>query len=303
MSHHHLRRFVLAAATGILLVISTNGKALPATPNASTGTPPSLLSLAPDPTSVALRTQTSLQSWEPPPPPPPSRCWSADPNQYWQVDDNMRPTVPITFNCNGFTVASFTYHGVDRYVTREPQNPNPSSEIIDIADALVPQISPPQRLAATRIHLITYASWALDMPTGTEIGSVVLHFRTGSPQTLPLQVGVNTAEWSYDRSEAQGCLQHNKLLTRLAYSWQTSQDSQYSYMAHNYYSFLDLDGRELVSIELQANPNAYLLEVDDGSTCSTPGKYNVGITAVTLQGDLVVPIHDTTWGRMKSFYR
>jgi hypothetical protein len=286
----HLRSLLPATAVCVLVVLSSAS-------SAETSRGP--LSLVPDPTDVALRTEAFPQSWEPPPPPPTPRCFSPDYDQYWQVDDNQASsTVPVTFACNGYLVAPFTYHGVDRFVTREPSNPNPSSEVIQLVGLL------PARLCASRIHLITYASWALDMPTGTEVGRVILHFVTGLPQALPLQVGMNTAEWSYDRPEAQGCLQqHAKIPARVAFSWETSQDSDSSYMAHNYYSYLDLDGRELASVELQVSTSAYLQEVNGGSPCWTPEKYNVGITAITVQGEVGTAAHSSSWGRIKVLYR
>jgi hypothetical protein len=189
--------------------------------------------------------------------------------------------------------------GVDLYVTREPSDPNPVPKVVYLDYYSIPWCGMPYRA-----HVLTYVSWGLDLPHGTQVGTLVFDFAYAPALELPLVVGHNTAEWSYDRPEAAPCLLPNsKIRDREAFNWPTNQDSDSTYTAHNYYCAVDLPGNDiLISIELRANPSA--TEVANGAPCSTPNKYNVGLSGVTLEGNPgATPATSTSWGRIKSLYR
>jgi hypothetical protein len=204
-------------------------------------------------------------------------------------------SVPIAFQG-----VPFQYHGVDRWVTVEPKAPNPPPEIIDLSAFS-------SDVVIYRVHVITYASWALDLPNGSRVGTLTVHFGDGEQDAVfPLVVGENTAEWSYDRLEAQRCLAHSKLPGLEAFSWTTTQDSNDPYEAHNYYGTFESIG----PYGARWSPRYAMLSVEPGLTeaavaapCATPGKYNVGITAITLEGYFVDAVAPATWGSVKTRFR
>jgi formylglycine-generating enzyme required for sulfatase activity len=191
---------------------------------------------------------------------------------FHSLNDGTHDTIPLTFN-----EVSFTYHGIDTYVTREPTNPTPAPVFVSGAFF-------PAGLVVTKVHLITYASWALDLPDGTEVGKVILHYSGCAPAyAIPLVIGQTTAEWAYDRPDAQGCLAHSKIRSREARNF-PAPEAPALYTGHEYYSSWPVSPGVLQSIEIQVNWNAYSSEKNRGADCWTPEKYNFGVSAVTLEG-------------------
>lgn len=216
---------------------------------------------------------------------------------YWPLNETGSTTSYVhAVAPGGIPVIPFIHQGVDRWITRDASNQFPAPEIVTIS-------ATPDHYV-TAIHLTTYASWALDLLNGAEVGQVVVHFFNGAPDVvLPLVIGVNTAEWSYDRPEAVDCLAHSKIRDLESYSFLTTRDSQGSYYGHNYYTSVAFEGGYPSSMELRINPYAYQSEVQGGTTCGTYGKFNVGVNGVTLEGWASTPAKRPTWGSLKSLYR
>ncbi len=136
-----------------------------------------------------------------------------------------------------------------------------------------------------RIHIIESASYADNVPDGVTVGHINVHYADCSSDTLDLVMGVNIAEWAYDRPECQPYLQHTKIPP--AYSWWTNQNSwdpSDFYWAHNFYVSIDTKPKPLDYLEVVLDPKSYTGQQYYGygpADC-----FGIQINAITLE---VVP--------------
>jgi hypothetical protein len=130
-----------------------------------------------------------------------------------------------------------------------------------------------------KIHIIEFAAWADNVPDGVVVGHIKVHYADGSSETLDLVVGVNIAEWAYDRPEIQPYLQHTKVPP--AYSDWTNSDSAYYYWGHNFYVQITTQEKPLDSLELILNPISYTGQTYYGY--ASADWFGIGISAITLQ--------------------
>ncbi len=79
---------------------------------------------------------------------------------------------------------------------------------------------------AKAVHIMEFAGWSLEVPTGTKVGQVNVYYQDGTYDSADLVMGVNIAEWAYDRPENRAKLMHNKV--EAAYSWSTDTSSSSS---------------------------------------------------------------------------
>jgi hypothetical protein len=103
-----------------------------------------------------------------------------------------------------------------------------------------------------RVHFLQMSGNASKYPNGYVTGTLVAHYMDGTSNSLDLVLGYNTAEWSYDRPENQGHIEHTKIPP--AYSWSTSIHSKYTYLGHYFYSSIETGGKSVNYIELTPYP-------------------------------------------------
>jgi len=99
-----------------------------------------------------------------------------------------------------------------------------------------------------KIHVIQTASFATEIPQGSAAGSIKIFYQDGTFDIINLIMGVNTAEWAYDRPENQESLAHNKIPP--AFSWLTSIDSNYTYYGHSFYTSIVTQPKYVDHIQL-----------------------------------------------------
>ncbi len=130
-----------------------------------------------------------------------------------------------------------------------------------------------------KIHIIEAAAWATNVPDGVVVGHINVHYADGSSETLDLVVGVNIAEWAYDRTENQPYLNHTKVPP--AYSYWTDIDSAYFYWGHNFYVQITTQEKPLDNLELILDPTSYTGQPDTGMGLAD--WFGISINAITLQ--------------------
>lgn len=61
-----------------------------------------------------------------------------------------------------------------------------------------------------RITLVSHSGLSTDLSQGTEIAHVSLIQSSGQVTTYPIRVGIETAEWAYDRGDVRAVIQHDQ---------------------------------------------------------------------------------------------
>ena len=130
-----------------------------------------------------------------------------------------------------------------------------------------------------KIHIIESAGYADNVPDGVMVGHINVYYTDGSSVTMDQVVGVNIAEWAYDRLDLQPYLQHSKIL--LAYSWWVTQDSGDGYWGHRFYALIDTEEKPLNYLELVLDPMSYTNQQYHGY--SQADWFGSAITALTLE--------------------
>ncbi|MFQ6058800.1 MAG: YfhO family protein [Anaerolineae bacterium] len=88
------------------------------------------------------------------------------------------------------------------------------TEFYDLEDPFAPSLVgrsvaiPPLSVAALQVE--SYTSHSADWPQGELVAEIVLKGRGGERVTLPLRVGVETAEWAYDRPDVRPEIAHQR---------------------------------------------------------------------------------------------
>lgn len=108
---------------------------------------------------------------------------------------------------------------------------------------------------AKAIHMMVAAGYSDNIPDGVVVAHVNVYYQDSSSDSLDLVMGVNIAEWAYDRPEIQPYLQHSKVPA--AYSVETTLSSNYVYMGHWFYVVLNTQLKPLDYLELTLDPAAY----------------------------------------------
>jgi len=78
---------------------------------------------------------------------------------------------------------------------------------------------------AKAVHVLEFAGWSTGLSDNTVVGQINVWYEDGSVETTDLIMGVNIAEWAYDRPENQMQLRHSKV--EPAYSWPSTASSAY----------------------------------------------------------------------------
>jgi len=128
------------------------------------------------------------------------------------------------------------------------------------------------------LHVLQKCAWADHVPNGMSGGAFTVWYGDGTSATVELVVGVNTAEWAYDRPEIQPYLQHAKV--EPAFSWATSVGSAYVYQGHMFYTYIPLEAKPLDRLELAIYSGPYT----DGTYGYSPADwFGIQVEAVTLE--------------------
>ncbi len=61
-----------------------------------------------------------------------------------------------------------------------------------------------------RLALLTHAGLSTDFPQGLEVASLILTAADGAEIVRPVRVGIETAEWAYDRGDVRARIQHER---------------------------------------------------------------------------------------------
>ena len=177
--------------------------------------------------------------------------------------------IPIGDDDTPFTYNDipFEYGGVELDVYKTSDGFVPS-ESIDLSGYIT-----------EKIHIIETASWATNVPDGVVVGHIKVHYIDGSSDTLDLVMGVNIAEWAYDRLENQTYLNHTKVPP--AYSYWTNIDSDYYYWGHCFYVQITTQQKTLDNLELILDPTSYTGQPDTGY--APADWFGITISAITLE--------------------
>ena len=141
-----------------------------------------------------------------------------------------------------------------------------------------------------RLHVLHNLGNALGVPNGLAAGDLVVRYEDGSQTFLTLVIGVNTAEWAYDRENNQDFLQHSKVSP--AMSEVCYDDQGQPFLAHTFYSSIALDPtKEVVSIDFHMSGEACQPSSTDGGDDQWAGLV-VNIKGITLESVLPLPPPD-----------
>ncbi len=104
---------------------------------------------------------------------------------------------------------------------------------------------------ATEIQVVSLLSDAVGVAQGQEVARVEARLATGRSFELSLRAGVDTAEWSWERTDVRPRVAH-----QLAPVFNTWTDPGTSFAAHRYLGRLRLPGRYFVDgVSLEARPD------------------------------------------------
>jgi predicted transglutaminase-like cysteine proteinase len=114
---------------------------------------------------------------------------------------------------------------------------------------------------ARAVHVLEFAGWSIGVPDNVKVGHINVWYEDESHDVIDLIMGVNIAEWAYDRSEIQSQLKHSKVAA--AYSWPSTASSAYEYQGHYFYARVDTDpSKPLDRLELVLDPNEQKVQIE-----------------------------------------
>ncbi|MDP6348714.1 MAG: hypothetical protein QGG58_02860 [Chloroflexota bacterium] len=99
--------------------------------------------------------------------------------------------------------------GEEYFLTYFPALSHPSMVQGDGGSELGLQIPP---LPITELNLVSHSGLSVEMPQGTEIASLRIVEADGRAIRLPIRVGIETAEWAYERADVQLTVQHKRAI-------------------------------------------------------------------------------------------
>jgi hypothetical protein len=111
------------------------------------------------------------------------------------------------------------------------------------------------------VHVLEFAGWSTALPDNVQVGHINVWYEDGSYETTDLIMGVNIAEWAYDRAEIQSELKHSKVAA--AYSWPSTASSAYEYQGHYFYAKVDTDpSKPLDRLDLVLDPDEQKIQIE-----------------------------------------
>ncbi|MDD2756556.1 MAG: hypothetical protein PHS80_13670 [Methanothrix sp.] len=173
-----------------------------------------------------------------------------DTAQEWMASWNSKNTASQSNALGTGTV--HTYNGIEFQVEGVALKAN--------AEQTVDSISLEGRNAKA-VHVLEFAGWSIAVPDNVRVGHINVWYEDGSFETTDLIMGVNIAEWAYDRSETQAQLKHSKVAP--AYSWPSTASSAYGYQGHYFYAKVDTDpSKPLDRLELVLDSDEPQLQIE-----------------------------------------
>jgi hypothetical protein len=114
---------------------------------------------------------------------------------------------------------------------------------------------------AKSVHVLEFAGWSIAVPDNVKVGHINVWYEDGSHDATYLIMGVNIAEWAYDRTETQSQLKHSKVTA--AFSWPSTASSAYEYQGHYFYAKVDTDpSKPLDRLELVLDSNEPKIQIE-----------------------------------------
>lgn len=114
---------------------------------------------------------------------------------------------------------------------------------------------------ARAVHILEFAGWSIAVPDNVKVGHINVWYEDGSHDATDLIMGVNIAEWAYDRIETQSQLKHSKVTP--AYSWPSTASSAYEYQGHYFYARVDTNpSKPLDRLELVLDSNEPKIQIE-----------------------------------------
>ncbi|MCK9565437.1 MAG: hypothetical protein M0Q43_05245 [Methanothrix sp.] len=164
----------------------------------------------------------------------------------WRGENTAGQSTPIG------TGTAHTYNGIEFQVegVALKANAEQTADSIDL-----------EGRKADAVHVLEFAGWSIGVPDNVKVGHINVWYGDGSFETTDLIMGVNIAEWAYDRSEVQSQLKHSKVAP--AYSWSSTASSAYEYQGHYFYARVDTDpSKPLDRLELVLDPNEQKIQIE-----------------------------------------
>jgi hypothetical protein len=132
-----------------------------------------------------------------------------------------------------------------------------------------------QTLGFTSISGLHFSTWSGEstcLPDGIPMADITAHYASGCSNTVTMILGVNTAEWAYDRPGISEYVAHTKIPG--FYSYLSG-----GYPVHRFYANLDgISGDQLIGVSLTLRPESYT---------QPPGSWPwsaQGLNGITLEG-------------------
>jgi hypothetical protein len=115
---------------------------------------------------------------------------------------------------------------------------------------------------ARAIQIVSATEQAASLANGALIAQIVVRFDDGATQVLPLRVGVETADWDYDRKRADDAISHTR--APLAHSFPAYWRAfGRAFEGHMYLARYDLALRKIVGVSARVlQPDARLMIED-----------------------------------------
>ncbi len=170
---------------------------------------------------------------------------------------------------------------LDAVTNETPAQKNPGSLDINLGEIGLASVD--------SIHVATFSGFVPDLPDGTTVAELVLSFNDSvDDERVPLRLGTETAEWSFDRAEhsSVGGVAHSR--GTVLYSFESSVDSAFDFTAYVYRIRIFLDTpRVLTGMSLAiADPATFGTRINDDQRAWQ------SVPAVTLIGTAGTPIVD-----------
>ena len=115
---------------------------------------------------------------------------------------------------------------------------------------------------ARAIQIVSATEQAASLANGTPIAEIIVRFDDGATQVLPLRVGVETADWDYERKRADNAISHGRVPIAHSFSayWRAFGRA---FEGHVYLARYDLTPRKIVGMSAHVlQPDARLMIED-----------------------------------------
>jgi len=160
-----------------------------------------------------------------------------------------------------------------------------------------------QPVAINAIEVESYLSHSAELPKGTLAAEIVLRGTEGQEERVPLRVGIETAEWAYERPDVAKLVAYP--MPTVARSWPSrSGYLPWEHAGHTYLAKASVDMTATAIEIVPALPEAYVrveevsLLTDDGRSVSLRTAIGQSRQHITYRSeDVLVYANDDAWPR------